>query len=72
MSTPHTPRKAEIRFFDGSSVTVTAFPWREGWHACPPLSDNQPVYATPADAAMAHVRYILGRTDFVDAREVAT
>ncbi len=49
MTEPRTPRKAEVRFFDGTTQVVTAFPWREGWHSCPPLSDNQPVYATAAD-----------------------
>lgn len=70
MTEPRTPRKAEVRFFEGPSMIVTAFPWREGWHACAPCSDSVPVYATPADAALAHVRNIMGRTDIVDAREV--
>lgn len=38
-----------------------------GWHACPPLDDMQPAYATPRDAAIAHMRS-LGAV--IDAKEM--
>ena len=47
-------RRAEVVFLDGTKRIFVAWPWRGGWHACPPCNDSQPVYATPADAAIAH------------------
>lgn len=51
---PTGPMKVAVRVIDGPDWTVTAWPVRDGWHACPPCSDSSPVYATPEDAALAH------------------
>ncbi len=50
------PVRVRVHFEDGGSDVVTAYPERDGWHACPPCGSTTPVYARPTDAALAHVR----------------
>lgn len=50
--------------YDGlAGLELTAWPCRKGWHCAPPCGSNQPVYATPGDAVLAHARIILGLPD---------
>lgn len=62
-------RRATVRLTDGTTRTFVAFPVRAGWHPAPPCSDSQPVYATPADAALAHARTL--NLEAVDAVEIS-
>lgn len=51
------PVNVRVTFADDTERTVTASPERDGgWHACSPCGSMTPVYATPRDAAIAHVR----------------
>lgn len=68
----HDTRRVVVRMDDGSEETLIAWRWREGWHCCPPCSDTQPVYATPIDAALAHVRTVGGDRRALEAREALT
>lgn len=53
-ASPHGPVEVIVMSADAPDRALTAWPVREGWHACPPVSASQPVYATPRDAALAH------------------
>jgi len=60
-------RRAEITFLDGTKRIFFAWPWRGGWHSCPPCNPSQPVYASPADACLAHA-IGMGLKDIFEAR----
>lgn len=45
---------------NSATIELTAWKVRKGWHCAPPCNSNQPVYATPRDACLAHAQNILG------------
>lgn len=62
--------QVQVELLDNTVRVFTAYPVREGWHAAPPCSDRQSVYATPRDAVLAHAQNI-GLANVYDAKVVS-